>query len=117
MNVSELVTLEAVQRDLGLGPNGGLVYCMEYLAANTDWLQEKLAPLLAANTYLIFDCPGQVELFNVHDALQKVVAFLTDSLRIRHALIFRARDAVLCLLTRTGTQADRRAPGGQPPVR
>jgi len=86
VNVSELVTLQAVQRDLDLGPNGGLVYCMEYLAANTDWLAERLRPLLEANTYLLFDCPGQVELFNVHDALQKVVAFLTGSaLHIRHA--------------------------------
>lgn len=31
-------------QELELGPNGGLVYCMDYLEKNLDWLQEKLAP-------------------------------------------------------------------------
>ena len=85
VNVADLITLDAVQADSGLGPNGGLVYAMEYVAANLDWLQERLKPLLEAGTYLIVDCPGQVELFNVHDALFKVVSFLTDKLHIRCA--------------------------------
>lgn len=38
----------------------GMLYCMEYLAANLDWLQEQLSPLAAANSYFIIDCPGQV---------------------------------------------------------
>jgi Conserved hypothetical ATP binding protein len=83
-----------VQRDLGLGPNGGLVYAMEYVAANLDWLQDRVQPLLASGTYLLLDCPGQVELFNVHDALHKIVLCLTDKLRIRCA---RARECS-CML-------------------
>ena len=85
VNIADLVSLDAVQRDLGLGPNGGLVYAMEYVAANLDWLQDRVQPLLASGTYLLFDCPGQVELFNVHDALHKIVLCLTDKLRIRCA--------------------------------
>ena len=41
-----------------LGPNGGLIYCMEYLLANIEWLEEKLSAL--QSHYVIFDCPGQV---------------------------------------------------------
>ena len=41
-----------------LGPNGGLVYCMEYLLARADWLEEKLRAL--GSHYVIIDCPGQV---------------------------------------------------------
>ena len=26
-------------RALGVGPNGGMVYCMEYVAKNLDWLK------------------------------------------------------------------------------
>jgi translation initiation factor IF-2 len=52
------VTLDAVQQDAGLGPNGGLVYAMECVAANLDWLDERLKPLLASGTYLLVDCPG-----------------------------------------------------------
>ena len=132
MNVSELITLDAVQQDAGLGPNGGLVYAMEYVAANLDWLEERLKPLLASGTYLLVDCPGQVELFNVHDALFKVVSFLTDKLHIRCALarsdrarvdnstVERATHILRCASTRmcaSVLQADGGAPGGQPPVR
>ena len=41
-----------------LGPNGGLVYCMEYLLENFSWLENKLK--LLDTQYVIFDCPGQV---------------------------------------------------------
>ncbi|OWK54131.1 GPN-loop GTPase 2 [Lonchura striata] len=59
---------------LGLGPNGGLLYCMEYLEANTDWLRERLRAL--RGHYLLFDCPGQVELYTHHQALKNVLAQL-----------------------------------------
>jgi hypothetical protein len=45
----------------GLGPNGGIIYCLEYLEQNLDWLQEKLDVL--GNKYIIIDFPGQVNTF------------------------------------------------------
>ena len=44
-----------------LGPNGGLIYCMEFLGENFDWLLKKIEKL--KDHYLLFDCPGQVELY------------------------------------------------------
>lgn len=42
-DVRDLVTLEDVMEELSLGPNGGLLYCMEYLEENLDdWLNEQL---------------------------------------------------------------------------
>jgi hypothetical protein len=41
-----------------LGPNGSLIYCMEYLLDNIYWLIDRLAKL--KSHYIIFDCPGQV---------------------------------------------------------
>ena len=38
VDVAELVALEEVMEQLELGPNGGLVYCMEFLAKNAAWL-------------------------------------------------------------------------------
>lgn len=29
-DIRELISLEDVMEELGLGPNGGLLYCMEY---------------------------------------------------------------------------------------
>ncbi|NXD87328.1 GPN2 GTPase, partial [Halcyon senegalensis] len=74
VDVAELITLPDVMDTLKLGPNGGLIYCMEYLEANFDWLQEKLAAF--RGHYYLFDCPGQVELYTHHDALKNVFAQL-----------------------------------------
>ncbi|NXK25815.1 GPN2 GTPase, partial [Arenaria interpres] len=74
VDIAELITLPDVMENLKLGPNGGLIYCMEYLEANFDWLQEKLAAF--RGHYYLFDCPGQVELYTHHDALKNVFAQL-----------------------------------------
>ncbi|NXE73751.1 GPN2 GTPase, partial [Cochlearius cochlearius] len=74
VDIAELITLPDVMENLKLGPNGGLIYCMEYLEANFDWLQEKLAAF--KGHYYLFDCPGQVELYTHHDALKNVFAQL-----------------------------------------
>ncbi|POM70304.1 GPN-loop GTPase 2 [Phytophthora palmivora] len=97
VDVSEMVCLENVMEELGLGPNGGacpntsnylnsmvvmwqlvldtgLVYCMDYIDVNFDWLEEKLAAL--KDKYVLFDFPGQVELYthenSVHNILHKL---------------------------------------------
>jgi len=46
LDVMDLVCLESVMRELGLGPNGGLLYCVDHLAANLDWLERRLAALV-----------------------------------------------------------------------
>mmetsp|Transcript_15861 Transcript_15861/g.47739 ORF Transcript_15861/g.47739 Transcript_15861/m.47739 type:complete len:320 (-) Transcript_15861:325-1284(-) len=87
VDVRGLVSLEDVQDSEGLGPNGGLFFCMEYIESNLDWLQERLAPLLAEGRYLLIDCPGQVELFTLHGALPRVLKVLTDSWHLRLAAV------------------------------
>ena len=60
-----------IMDEFGLGPNGGLLYCMEYLESNLDWLIKRLDQF--KNSYLLFDCPGQVELFTNHNSLRNIV--------------------------------------------
>jgi hypothetical protein len=43
IDVRELVSVEDVMVEMNLGPNGGLVYAMEYLVENIDWLQVPFA--------------------------------------------------------------------------
>jgi len=61
--------------EFGLGPNGAILYCIEYLEANFDWLVEQLDELLGegGDGYVIFDTPGQVELWTNHDSLKNIV--------------------------------------------
>ena len=47
IDVAELIKLEEVMDHYNLGPNGGLVFCMEYLEKNIEWLTspaKSLAP-------------------------------------------------------------------------
>ncbi|RMX64366.1 hypothetical protein DD238_002595 [Peronospora effusa] len=65
-DIRDLISVEDVMEELGYGPNGGLIYCMEwveYLVQNLDWLQDLLAEY-SDEAYFIFDCPGQIELYS-----------------------------------------------------
>lgn len=75
LSITDLITLDQVQEEYGLGPNGAMLYCIEYLEANFDWLVEGLDSVLEAqggNGYVIFDTPGQAELWTNHDSLKRI---------------------------------------------
>eukprot|EP00242_Pyramimonas_sp_CCMP2087_P013125 CAMPEP_0198213160 /NCGR_PEP_ID=MMETSP1445-20131203/28707_1 /TAXON_ID=36898 /ORGANISM="Pyramimonas sp., Strain CCMP2087" /LENGTH=253 /DNA_ID=CAMNT_0043887771 /DNA_START=434 /DNA_END=1195 /DNA_ORIENTATION=+ len=94
LNISELISLADVMDELQLGPNGGLVYCMDYLQQNMDWLKEKLEPL-AREHYLIFDLPGQVELFMMHDSLRQIILEMNNKWDYRLTVVHLV-DSHLC---------------------
>ncbi|PKU63691.1 GPN-loop GTPase 3 [Dendrobium catenatum] len=75
-DIRELISLDDVMEELGLGPNGGLLYCMEHLEDNLDdWLAEELENYLD-DDYLVFDCPGQIELFTHVPVLRNFIEHL-----------------------------------------
>lgn len=53
-----------------LGPNGGVLYALEELEHNFEWLAEGLKEL--EGDYILFDCPGQVELYTHHNSLRNI---------------------------------------------
>lgn len=71
-DIRDLITVEDVMEELGLGPNGALIYCMEYLLQNMDWLEEELEKF-DDDEYLILDCPGQIELYTHAPIIKKVI--------------------------------------------
>lgn len=58
-DIRELIEVDDVMEDesLRFGPNGGLVFCMEYFANNFNWLEESLGHV--EDDYILFDCPGK----------------------------------------------------------
>lgn len=94
VNIEDLVKLEDVMSQYDLGPNGGLIYCMDYLEKNIDWLQDKLRPLLKDH-YLLFDFPGQVELFTLHSNAKNVILEMANKWDFRLTAIHLV-DAHLC---------------------
>ena len=74
VDVRDLICLEDVMRELDLGPNGGIIYCMEYLEKNMDWLKERLDAL--GDSYVLFDCPGQAELYTHHSSMPAIIELI-----------------------------------------
>ncbi|KAH8089925.1 cytoplasmic protein [Cristinia sonorae] len=78
IDISSLITLQDAMEEHGLGPNGGMLYCMEYLEANYDWLEDRLKEL-GPESYVLFDLPGQVELSTNHESVKRIVKRLGKS--------------------------------------
>jgi len=71
-DIRDLITVEDVMEELGLGPNGALIYCMEYLLENMDWLEDELNNF-DDDEYLLVDCPGQIELYTHVPIMKRIV--------------------------------------------
>ena len=82
--------------ELKLGPNGGMLYCLEYLEANLEWLEQEVERVLESATekgdgkrwkkeemYVVFDTPGQVELSTNHQSLKRVLDHLQKNMGFR----------------------------------
>lgn len=76
IDISDLITLKDAMEILQLGPNGGLMYCMEFLEKNIEWLHSRLCN--AEEQYFLLDCPGQVELFTHHNSVKKIASKLQE---------------------------------------
>ncbi|TPX60124.1 hypothetical protein PhCBS80983_g01977 [Powellomyces hirtus] len=74
VDIRDLISLEDVQEELGYGPNGGLIYCLEYLIQNIDFLEEELGH--GEDDYLLIDLPGQIELYTAHPIIPSLVSVL-----------------------------------------
>ena len=76
VDVRDLITSADVMQDqeLRMGPNGALIYAMEYLVQNDDWIEENFADY--DEEYILFDCPGQIELFAYLNVMKKLVEHL-----------------------------------------
>ncbi|KAH3886262.1 hypothetical protein DPMN_010264 [Dreissena polymorpha] len=76
VDVRELIQVDDAMEDesLRFGPNGGLVFCMEYLSQNFDWLHEQLDDI--EDDYILFDCPGQIELYTHIPVMKQLVEAL-----------------------------------------
>lgn len=61
---------------MGLGPNGGLIYCFEFLLQNLDFISDAIEDLTEENM-IVIDMPGQIELYTHVPVLPALVKHLT----------------------------------------
>ncbi|CBQ70652.1 conserved hypothetical protein [Sporisorium reilianum SRZ2] len=81
IDIKELISLEDVMEEMNLGPNGGLIYCFEYLLDNLDWLDDELGQF--NGDYIIIDCPGQIELYTHFPIMSRLVNILSGQYHFR----------------------------------
>ena len=77
IDIRELISVEDVMEEYNLGPNGSLIYCMEYIVENLDWLKKEFDSKCKGK-YVIFDMPGQVELYTHHESLRELCEALRN---------------------------------------
>ncbi|ESS31171.1 putative ATP binding protein [Toxoplasma gondii] len=94
VNLRDLIDHKEVMEKHRLGPNGGLLYCLEYLLVNIDWLTEKLTRDFKDH-YILLDCPGQVEVYTHHECMQRIVQRLQKDLDARLTAVHLV-DSTLC---------------------
>lgn len=102
INVTDIVTVDSQMRKAKLGPNGATIRCMEIIDEHFAWLYDKIVTLIKDEEkqfdevhkdfgeeikqkdrmrfrpYLIFDCPGQSELYTHHNSMKEIVRKLTS---------------------------------------
>eukprot|EP00127_Corallochytrium_limacisporum_P004290 Clim_evm235s157 gene=Clim_evmTU235s157 len=88
IDICELVTLEDAMEEHHLGPNGGLLLCMDIIETNIDWLIGRIRDCAenfrkdGLSPYFVFDCPGQVELYIHHQSFKKIVSALENEFKL-----------------------------------
>lgn len=80
LDVRDLICVDDLAEDEDdkyneLGPNGALVFCMEYIADNISELQDAIEG--GDDEYFLFDCPGQIELYSHMNVMRTII----DSIR------------------------------------
>ena len=78
LDIKSLISLDDVMEELSLGPNGGLIHCFEFLLQNLDFLSEAIENV-SEEYLIIFDLPGQIELYTHIPLLPELVRFMGRS--------------------------------------
>ena len=103
----DIISLDSVMSELNLGPNGGLLYCMEYIEHHLGEVIKLLKERLGIPTdgniqhhssraYLLFDLPGQIELTAHSNVISRIAQRLVRELDLRLVCV-QLVDAAVCL--------------------
>jgi GPN-loop GTPase len=93
----EVIDLVTIMDESKLGPNGGLMYCMEYLEAHGDAVIGKIKTGTAQTqtNYILIDLPGQIELYTHSTCIRNFLHKLVKALDVRLTVV-QLIDSVYC---------------------
>lgn len=94
LDIRDVITLEEIMNDqqLRLGPNGGLMHALEIFEESIDYFIDQIRELIklsidGTSTYVIFDCPGQTELFTNSPVFKSIFQKLIKTLDFRLCVV------------------------------
>ena len=90
IDVRDMISIDEVMAQYSLGPNGAQVVAADLLVENMEEITKKLEEL--QDYYVIFDTPGQIELFSFRPGSAMMVQRLSSG----KAMIAFLADGVLC---------------------
>ena len=75
INICTMISTSEITSELHLGPNGSIMYSIEYFEKNIDWFEKRLQKIfrIPLNFYFLFDFPGQVELYTHQRIINKLI--------------------------------------------
>lgn len=87
-DIRDWISTEVIMRENGLGPNGALLYALESLDGEMlNSLTDVIAKFSKSGNYLLFDCPGQVELFTHQESLFRIFRTLKSKYDARLCVV------------------------------
>nr|XP_027200969.1 GPN-loop GTPase QQT1-like [Dermatophagoides pteronyssinus] len=95
LNIHEMIRMNEVMQNENLGPNGSFLYCIDFLYKNIEWLyrrineefikaKQRIQSNVTNNVdrrqpYILFDCPGQIELYTNYPVFKKLIHHLLNT--------------------------------------
>ncbi|ANB15013.1 Gpn2p [Sugiyamaella lignohabitans] len=86
LDIRDFIRLEDIMESESLGPNGGLMYALEEMENSLDEFVNQVKSI-GDREYVIFDCPGQVELYTHHNAMKTIFKTLEKQLDFRLVVV------------------------------
>ncbi len=80
IDVRDFVSLQGIMEKYNLGPNGGLIAAIDLISSHMETLQEEIREL--GVDFLLFDTPGQIELFAFRETGPIIVSSLGEESRM-----------------------------------
>lgn len=71
VDIREAIDVREAMNCFGFGPNGALVFCLEEVMRDMEWLDDAIGE--HDYDYLLVDFPGQIELFSHLDILPRLL--------------------------------------------
>lgn len=86
IDIRKVIKIEDAILELSLGPNGALIFCMEYLLDNINWLEDQLNSCNEGTFF--FDLPGQIELFSHQTIIKDLSLHLSRMCNITITVLY-----------------------------